>query len=131
MTCPNCGHVYPISNGIPNMVRDSCSLFCRRQFSLFVTLPPQSYWQNTRLGSVHLVWTPFVKFGLLQSQRMNEMMYYDVLEMTVRAPTLIPGRVRRMITAAEIYPVPVCFPAFCPENRLQYPHLAASDLLAA
>ena len=21
MTCPNCGHVYPISNGIPNMVR--------------------------------------------------------------------------------------------------------------
>ena len=21
MTCPNCSHVYPISNGIPNMVR--------------------------------------------------------------------------------------------------------------
>ena len=23
MTCPNCNHVYPISNGIPNMVRSS------------------------------------------------------------------------------------------------------------
>ena len=23
MTCPNCNHVYPISNGIPNMVRRS------------------------------------------------------------------------------------------------------------
>ncbi|PVF94606.1 Trm112p-domain-containing protein [Serendipita vermifera] len=22
MVCPNCNHVYPISNGIPNMVRD-------------------------------------------------------------------------------------------------------------
>src|SRR5712671_2550278 len=25
MTCPDCGHVYPISNGIANMVRISCS----------------------------------------------------------------------------------------------------------
>jgi len=24
MTCPNCSHVYPISNGIPNMV--CCSM---------------------------------------------------------------------------------------------------------
>jgi len=23
MTCPNCSHVYPISSGIPNMVRHS------------------------------------------------------------------------------------------------------------
>jgi len=27
MVCPNCKHVYPISNGIPNMVRLPCS--CR------------------------------------------------------------------------------------------------------
>jgi multifunctional methyltransferase subunit TRM112 len=26
MTCPNCKHVYPISNGIPNMVRLNTSL---------------------------------------------------------------------------------------------------------
>lgn len=25
MVCPNCGHVYPIANGIPNMVRRVCA----------------------------------------------------------------------------------------------------------
>lgn len=27
MLCPNCGHSYPISNGIPNMVRTPLPLF--------------------------------------------------------------------------------------------------------
>ena len=52
MTCPNCGHVYPISNGIPNMV---CILRALLQLPLvliFLRISRFSYWQSTRSGSV-------------------------------------------------------------------------------
>jgi len=52
MTCPNCGHVYPISNGIPNMVRILCALFQSLLFLIFLRISRFSYWQRTRSGSV-------------------------------------------------------------------------------
>lgn len=40
MTCPNCGHIYPISNGIPNMVR--FSITNALSLSLSLTMPLSS-----------------------------------------------------------------------------------------
>ena len=45
MICPNCSHIYPISNGIPNMVR--CPWNCANR-SLVLTRW-FSFYQNTRL----------------------------------------------------------------------------------
>lgn len=45
MTCPNCSHVYPISNGIPNMV---CSSTSSKNLSLTT---PLSSLPNMRLHS--------------------------------------------------------------------------------
>lgn len=44
MTCPNCNHAYPISNGIPNMV-------CRLMSTYDQSLTPPSSSQNTRSRS--------------------------------------------------------------------------------
>jgi len=52
MTCPNCGHVYPISNGIPNMVRILRALLQSPLVLIFLRISRFSYWQSTRSGSV-------------------------------------------------------------------------------
>ena len=47
MTCPNCGHVYRIASGIPNMV----SVSSQRSFLSLTSTPlgPKSCSPNTRL----------------------------------------------------------------------------------
>ena len=52
MTCPNCAHVYPISNGIPNMVCIFAFAFSFAAGSHIRCIPRFSYWRSTRLGSV-------------------------------------------------------------------------------
>ena len=52
MTCPNCGHVYPISNGIPNMVCILRALLQLPPVLIFLRISRFSYWQSTRSGSV-------------------------------------------------------------------------------
>lgn len=52
MTCPNCGHVYPISNGIPNMVRILSALLRSSLVLIFLCISRFSYWRSTRSGSV-------------------------------------------------------------------------------
>ena len=43
MVCPNCKHVYPISNGIPNMVRIHLSLLSPLLSSLLLSFLPSSF----------------------------------------------------------------------------------------
>ena len=60
MVCPNCNHVYPILNGIPNMVRRSLQRLSQDYpYSVCVCC---SYWQSTK--SVDTIWKPLYSHEL-------------------------------------------------------------------
>jgi hypothetical protein len=46
MTCPNCRHVYPISAGIPNMVRGHAAVV----FEVTIDDEPDSYLLSMRFS---------------------------------------------------------------------------------